>query len=147
MEWPVLADPFNLLKVKAVPITFRVDESGIIRYRDPSDIDLKTFLEIPSSRTMIQELDYGFDASLKAREKEVEKSPGDPIANFRFGVAMRRRFDSKQGEPGDFFVAIRAREKALKLQPVQYIWRRRIQQYGPRLDKPNSFYDWVNQAR
>jgi len=26
-------------------------------------------------------------------------------------------------------------------------WRRRIQQYGPRLDKPYSFYDWVATAR
>src|SRR5262249_17869371 len=27
-----------------------------------------------------------------------------------------------------------------------YIWRRRIQQYGPRLDQPYSFYDWVTEA-
>ena len=30
--------------------------------------------------------------------------------------------------------------------PSQYIWRRRIQQWGPRLDKPYSFYDWVDRA-
>ncbi|MDH3591739.1 MAG: hypothetical protein OER88_07670, partial [Planctomycetota bacterium] len=29
----------------------------------------------------------------------------------------------------------------------QYIWRRRIQQYGPRLSKPYPFYDWVDAAR
>jgi hypothetical protein len=34
----------------------------------------------------------------------------------------------------------------LELDPNQYIWRRRIQQYGPRLDKPYPFYDWVEQA-
>ena len=33
------------------------------------------------------------------------------------------------------------------MDPNQYIWRRRIQQYGPRLDKPYPFYDWVPQAR
>jgi hypothetical protein len=32
------------------------------------------------------------------------------------------------------------------LQPNQYIWRRRIEQYGPRLTKPYPFYDWVETA-
>jgi len=36
---------------------------------------------------------------------------------------------------------------ALSLNPIQYIWRRRIQQYGPRLDKPDNFYFWVAKAR
>jgi hypothetical protein len=36
---------------------------------------------------------------------------------------------------------------ALARNPDQYIWRRRIQQFGPRLDKPYSFYDWVEEAR
>ena len=147
MDWPVLADPFNVLGVKVVPITYLVDGSGIIRFKNPSEGDLKKFLETLYPRTMEQELDYRFDDSLAAREKEVEESPQDPIANFRYGVAMRRRFDSDEGKPGDFLVAIRAWEKALKLRPDQYIWRRRIQQYGPRLDKPYSFYDWVNTAR
>ncbi|MEM7230569.1 MAG: hypothetical protein AAF517_00250, partial [Planctomycetota bacterium] len=31
--------------------------------------------------------------------------------------------------------------------PNQYIWRRRIQQYGPRLEKPYAFYDWVEAAK
>lgn len=35
---------------------------------------------------------------------------------------------------------------ALDVDPNQYIWRRRIQQYGPRLDKPYPFYDWVPEA-
>jgi hypothetical protein len=30
---------------------------------------------------------------------------------------------------------------ALDMDSNQYIWRRRIQQYGPRLEKPYSFYD------
>ncbi len=33
------------------------------------------------------------------------------------------------------------------MRPNQYIWRRRIQQYGPRLEKPYAFYDWVQTAR
>ena len=34
-----------------------------------------------------------------------------------------------------------------ELDPNQYIWRRRIEQYGPRLAKPYAFYDWVVQAK
>jgi len=30
---------------------------------------------------------------------------------------------------------------------MRYIWRRRIQQYGPRMDKPYPFYDWVVRAQ
>jgi hypothetical protein len=47
---------------------------------------------------------------------------------------------------GDFQAAVDAWGNALKLDPNQYIWRRRIQQYGPRLDKPYSFFDWVTEA-
>ena len=33
------------------------------------------------------------------------------------------------------------------MDPSNYIWRRRLQQYGPRLDKPYPFYDWIETAR
>ncbi len=36
---------------------------------------------------------------------------------------------------------------ALKKNPNQYIWRRRIEQYGPRLAKPYPFYDWIDDAQ
>jgi hypothetical protein len=36
--------------------------------------------------------------------------------------------------------------RARAIQPNQYIWRRRIEQYGPRLTKPYPFYDWVEMA-
>ena len=42
--------------------------------------------------------------------------------------------------------AIDAWGQALAIDPNHYIWRRRIQQYGPRLIKPYPFYDWVEQA-
>ncbi|MHC5109788.1 MAG: hypothetical protein ACYTHJ_07920 [Planctomycetota bacterium] len=67
--------------------------------------------------------------------------------HFRLGVAFRQRFDSAKRRPGDAQAAINCWMKALALQPNQYIWRRRIQQYGPRLDKPYDFYTWVAQAR
>ena len=70
-----------------------------------------------------------------------------PPVLFRLGVAYRARYDSVQRQPGDFQAAVDHWQKALDRNPNQYIWRRRIQQYGPRLDKPYPFYDWVTQAR
>jgi hypothetical protein len=66
---------------------------------------------------------------------------------FRLGVAYRARFDSPHRRPGDFAAAVKHWRAALDADPNQYIWRRRIQQYGPRLDKPYPFYDWVPEAR
>ena len=50
-------------------------------------------------------------------------------------------------QAGDFQAAVDHWQAALDIDPNQYIWRRRIQQYGPRLDKPYPFYDWVAQSR
>jgi hypothetical protein len=57
------------------------------------------------------------------------------------------RYDSPLRREGDFTVAVNEWQLALDRNPNQYIWRRRIQQYGPRQDKPYPFYDWVEQAR
>jgi tetratricopeptide (TPR) repeat protein len=70
----------------------------------------------------------------------------DGLALFRLGVCYRRRSETAQRRPGDFQAAIDSWGRALDLDPNQYIWRRRIQQYGPRLDKPYAFYDWVHEA-
>jgi hypothetical protein len=67
--------------------------------------------------------------------------------HFRVGVALRRRFDSKRRKPGDFQAAVDAWSAALDSDPNHYIYRRRIEQYGPRLIKPYPFYDWVEAAR
>lgn len=80
---------------------------------------------------------YGLAAKLDAKD--------GPVL-FRLGVCYRRRSETKQHWPGDFQAAIDHWGRALDLDPNQYIWRRRIQQYGPRLDKPYSFYDWVETA-
>ncbi|MFT5292503.1 MAG: hypothetical protein ACI8QS_000858 [Planctomycetota bacterium] len=93
-----------------------------------------------------------------------QANPSDGRAQFRAGVALRMRFDGanthKQQSLGtgslgtgsvapavDFQSALDHWSAALALQPNQYIWRRRIQQYGPRLDKPYPFYTWVQEAR
>jgi len=73
--------------------------------------------------------------------------PDNGPLQFRLGVAYRMRYDSDRHQMNDFLMAVEHWAKALEIDPNQYIWRRRIQQYGPRLDKPYPFYDWVETAR
>ena len=87
------------------------------------------------------------DAAIAAYSDASKLKPEDAAAMFRSGVAYRVRYDSALRQPDDFRNAVQRWEQALALNPNQYIWRRRIQQYGPRLEKPYSFYDWVEQAR
>jgi hypothetical protein len=87
------------------------------------------------------------DEAIAAYINASKQKPDDAAAMFRSGVAYRVRYDSALRQPDDFRNAVQRWEQALALNPNQYIWRRRIQQYGPRLEKPYSFYDWVEQAR
>lgn len=80
----------------------------------------------------------------KALDRNAEDSA--PLL-FRMGVAYRRRHESSQQQEADFAQAVRFWGRALDADPNQYIYRRRIQQFGPRLAKPYPFYDWVAQAR
>ncbi len=74
--------------------------------------------------------------------------PGNPRLAFHAGVALRMRYDEHaRGGSDDFQAAIDHWTRALAGDPSQYIWRRRIQQYGPRMDKPYPFYTWVAEAR
>jgi hypothetical protein len=87
------------------------------------------------------------DTCIDLYSKALASDDGNAIAHFRLGVAMRARHDGEHRQPDDFANAVKHWSRALELNPNQYIWRRRIQQYGPRLDKPYSFYDWINEAR
>ncbi len=84
--------------------------------------------------------------AIAAYEETLRRAPGDAIARFRLGVCYRLRSEGPKRHPGDFQAAVRAWDRAFAAHPNQYIWRRRIQQYGPRLEKPYPFYDWVDQA-
>lgn len=84
--------------------------------------------------------------AVTAAERAVELEPSDR-AHFAAGVIARRRYDSPSREDGDFARAADHWATALDIGPNNYIWRRRLQQYGPRLDKPYPFYDWVPAAR
>jgi tetratricopeptide (TPR) repeat protein len=87
------------------------------------------------------------DQAVDAYSRALALDPSDKNALFRQGVAHRMRHESARRKPGDFQAAIDAWGRALELDPNQYIWRRRIEQYGPRLAKPYAFYDWVAQAK
>jgi hypothetical protein len=78
------------------------------------------------------------------RARAAEHSP--PSAAFRLGVALRLRHDSPAAQPQDFQASLDRWGEALRADPTQYIWRRRIQQWGPRLDKPYPFYGWIEEA-
>lgn len=85
--------------------------------------------------------------AINAYQAALANDADDPRHHFRLGVALRHRYDSSQRERGDFQSAAEHWTSALDLNPNQYIWRRRIQQYGPRLTKPYPFYDWVPNAK
>ena len=161
MDWPVLIDSLNLLEVKAVPITLLIDQWGIIRYSRPTDRDLTTFLETDYSQnpesaqakwsdalttavSAVHTSEVSLGAAIEAQPAPETRTPRQW---FHAGVIYRKRYDSDNREPGDFAKAVESWNRALSGDPSQYIWRRRIQQYGPRLDKPYPFYDWVPKAR
>lgn len=162
LKWPILHDPINLLGSKAVPIVIAIDEHGIVRSTKPT----KAWV-----RDEFVQKQYKADLA-QAKPKEIEQSKGDKamlwkpsepgvavheytsamlgkksaVSLFRLGVALRARHDSSDRRPHDFMRAVEAWSGALSIDPNQYIWRRRIQQYGPRLKKPYPFYDWVDKA-
>lgn len=87
-----------------------------------------------------------WDEAVAALRLFAEQHADDPRALFRLGVALRMRYDSAQRQSRDFQEALHAWSGALSARPNEYIWRRRIQQYGPALDKPYPFYPWVDEA-
>jgi len=181
MGWPIAVDALNILGFDAVPITYLIDEQGVIRFVNPRPPDLETFLattypapgalpavpdgspEIaslvpPDPGTSAEWRDYADALFLWGDEKRLGEvidaytralaSAGDdgPL-HFRLGTAYRRRYDSPLRQTADFQRAVDQWSRALAINPNQYIWRRRLQQYGPRLTKPYPFYHWVDQAR
>jgi len=97
------------------------------------------------------QIDQAIDAYHWARKLAMQRTPnlGPEHADifFRLGVAYHMRCERPEHQPGDFQAAVDAWEKALALRPDNEIFKRRIQQYGPRVDKPYAFYDWVKTAR
>lgn len=171
IDWPVFVDPLNLLEVSVVPIALLIDEQGVVRERlqDPRTAGKKLLAErdaIPTgqpespknqedhastlrrvSDAVLFEKNPRFEEAIHQLDEAVSNRASDGRLHFARGAVYRMRYDSPQRRNGDFAAAVAGWQTALDLNPNQYIWRRRIQQYGPRLDKPYPFYDWVGDAR
>lgn len=89
----------------------------------------------------------GIAQAIRGFDRALATVPTNGATHFRQGVAYRARYDSPGRQATDFRRAVEHWQRAVTLDPNQYIWRRRIQQYGPRLNKPYPFYDWVPEAR
>ena len=172
-DWPILHDPVNRLGSRAVPIFVALDEGGIVVDQNLRVNELDDFLARPANQEIAattaqpprdviapwtesltkgdRKLLWGKAAEISSvvdfysRATELESTSA--AAWFRLGVALRARFDSPHRQPEDFQAAVDAWGQALEIDPNHYIYRRRIQQFGPRLIKPYPFYDWVEQAR
>lgn len=86
------------------------------------------------------------DEAIKAYQRGVEKNPESGAGLFRLGVSYSIRFESEYRQSGDFQNAVELWNRTMSINPNQYIWRRRFQQYGPGSDKPYPFYGWMEQA-
>ena len=86
------------------------------------------------------------DDAIEAYRQATRIKGDDGDAHFRLGVCYRMRYESERRQPADFQTAVDHWTRARTINPNQYIWRRRIEQYGPRLTKPYPFYDWVQTA-
>ncbi len=192
MSWPILVDSLNLTGIDVVPLTYAIDEHGVVRYVRPTLEEVTAFVatdyeapvvsggegkgrdrgpvavERPDLEVLEAETRAGtaaawtryadaafmwggeelIDRTVEAYESALRLDGGqDGRLQFRLGTAYRRRYETSARRSGDFSQAVERWARALDIDPNQYIWRRRIQQYGPRLDKPYPFYDWVDEAR
>jgi hypothetical protein len=157
--WPVLADSLDLLNLETVPLTVAVDEYGIVRYTELPMAAAKTIEQTFVNQTYpkpasVPPIDRGsfetfrnWTETIDAYRRDVQREPGDGAAQFRLGSAYRARYDSPERRRTDFEDAERHWARALEIDPNRYIWRRRVQQYGPRLPEPYAFFDWIRDAR
>jgi len=157
--WPLLADSLDLLNLETVPLTVAVDEYGIVRFSELPMAAAKTIEQTFIGQSyprpaVLPPVDRGgFETfrnrteTIDAYRRDVERDADDGAAHFRLGSAYRARYDSPERRPGDFEDAERQWTRALEIDPNRYIWRRRVQQYGPRMAEPYAFFDWIRDAR
>ena len=157
--WPVLADQLDLLNLDTVPLTVAVDEYGIVRFTELPMSAAKTIGETFITQTYPKPastpaIDRGLFQTVRSWtqaigifSQDVQRHPTDGAAEFRLGSAYRARYDSPDRRATDFADAERHWSRALEIDPNRYIWRRRVQQYGPRMAEPYAFFDWIRDAR
>ena len=182
VDWPVLADPLNILNLETVPIAVAVDEFGIVRFTELPMSAAKTIEQTfvnkkyqpgeapvehkPDLRalararraTAADAITYGdalavwgtasqFGEAIDVYRRAVRLDPESAVAHFRLGSALRQRYDSPARRSTDFQEAVTEWNRAVELEPNRYIYRRRSQQYGPRLETPVALFDWIRTAR
>lgn len=169
LDWPILWDPFNQTEAKVVLNSYLVEPGGKVVKSGVRASDLEAFLkrefgvaEAAAPKEDSEEAPRGYRAlELLPHEREGDRQELAELVDamivhagrsavFQRGVLARMVFDA---DP-EAFGALRSFERAAGLwqfairdYDAQYIWRRRLQQYGPQLDKPYPFYDWVDTAR
>jgi hypothetical protein len=117
----------------------------VLRRRAEQDRSSEAWRELGDA-LVLWEGATGIDKAIEAYTQALDNKSNDGDTLFRLGVCYRLRYESLQRKPTDFQTAVDYWSKALVIEPNQYIWRRRLQQYGPRLIKPYPFYDWIETA-
>ncbi len=164
MNFPILVDSLNRTGVSAVPLLWAIDESGVIRKTRP---DIKWFRETfvktdyavtgaddftakeesaPSSNVG-HFLRRDWNSAISGWAADLKNDSTNAATWFRWACASRARYDYGGGDAQDFQNAVTAGPKSLELAPNNYIFRRRVQQYGPNMEKPYPFYNWIERAR
>lgn len=164
IAWPIYVDAMNVLDLEVVPRSYLLDAQGIVVAVNPDEAAVRNFVGSPAAAGTLAEprppreprsthfaegmfMDGEHTKALLALEKRAAGAQDQGRTRFRLGVARMAAAELPGAEAGLFAAALADWRAALVENPSQYIWRRRIQQYGPRLDKPYSFYDWVETAR
>ena len=111
-----------------------------------SSPDAQAYIDLGDSHLICDE-NPNLSKAIKYYQQAQKVDPTRSDSHFRLGVAFRMRFDSESRQNNDFAIASQRWTDALSMDPNHYIWRRRIQQYGPQMDKPYPFYNWIEQAR
>lgn len=160
LDFPVLVDAANRIGVYAVPLMWAIDENGVVRATRPKwEWIVEEFVDMnyPTPRAAAKKpeespgvekfLQRNWTGAIDYFRGQTSLDPQNGEAWFRLGCALRARHDSGGSQLGDFQAAVAAWTQALEINPKNYIWRRRVQQYGPSGIKPYPFYDWVERAR
>lgn len=163
IEWPVWSDPMDLLDLAVVPRSFLLDAEGSVVAVDPRPDEVRAYVVAvagggaavaadASAPVAIAQPELAFlagrhDEALRGLLLRVASSRDGGRTRFRLGVTRMALAERDDAPAGLFAAALDDWRRALDENPSQYVWRRRVQQYGPLLDKPYPFYDWVEQAR
>ena len=137
--------PPDVVGALAEPAPLSPPDPVTLRHRAEESRSAEAWRELGDALALWGGIDR-VDEAIDAYTRAIRFDPDNGEAQFRLGVCYRLRYESQRRLPDDFRAAVDHWDKARAIQPNQYIWRRRMEQYGPRLTKPYPFYDWVESA-